>query len=61
MAMEARKPMFLLKPSDGAIGAHVYAVQDCRKDFETLADKVALACNLEFTAGRAALGGGVLN
>jgi hypothetical protein len=29
MAMEARKPMFFLKPADGAIGAHVQAVLDC--------------------------------
>lgn len=41
MAMEARKPMFLLKPADGAIGAHVYAVQDCRKEFAQLAHKIA--------------------
>lgn len=55
MAMEARKPMFLLKPADGAIGAHTYAVQECRKDFERLADKVAEACDFslvkEYTQG----------
>lgn len=27
MSMDAHKPIFLLKPADGAIGAHVYAVQ----------------------------------
>ena len=37
MAQEARKPMFLLKPADGAIGGHQSAVADCRKDFEALA------------------------
>ncbi len=46
MAMEARKPMFLLKPADGAIGAHTYAVQECRKDFLNLANKIALACGI---------------
>ena len=46
LAMEARKPMFLLKPADGAIGAHTYAVQECRNDFEQLAIKIAAACNL---------------
>ena len=36
MAQEARKPIFLLKPADGALGAHVYAVQDSYKDFKRL-------------------------
>jgi len=44
MAMEARKPMFLLKPADGAIGAHTYAVQECRQDFEQLANQIASVC-----------------
>jgi chromosome partitioning protein len=46
MAMEVRKPMFLLKPADGAIGAHTYAVQECRQDFEQLANKVASVCGI---------------
>ena len=37
MAQEARKPMFLLKPADGAIGGHQQAVQECYHDFEMLA------------------------
>lgn len=37
MAMEVRKPMFTLKPSDGAIGAHQTNVQQCLHDFEQLA------------------------
>jgi chromosome partitioning protein len=37
MAQEARKPIFHLKPADGAIGAHVNAVRNTRKDFEKLA------------------------
>lgn len=41
MAMEARKPMFRLRPADGAIGAHAAAVQTCYQDFKTLATKVA--------------------
>jgi chromosome partitioning protein len=47
MAMEARKPMFLLKPGDGAIGAHTYAVQDCRKDFLELSRQIASVCGIE--------------
>lgn len=40
MAMEARKPIFRLKPSDGAIGAHTYSVKDCEKDFRELATSI---------------------
>lgn len=40
MAMEARKPMFLLKPADGAIGAHAQAVQRVYQDFRTLMRKI---------------------
>lgn len=46
MAMEARKPMFFLKPADGVIGAHTYAVQACAEDFEQLAAKIATACGI---------------
>lgn len=37
MAQEAKKPMFLLKPADGAIGGHQRAVRDAYSDFEQLA------------------------
>ena len=37
MAQEAKRPMFLLKPADGAIGAHQRAVRDCYTDFGLLA------------------------
>jgi cellulose biosynthesis protein BcsQ len=40
MAMEARKPIFRLKPSDGAIGAHTYSVKDCERDFHALASRI---------------------
>lgn len=40
LAMEARKPMFRLKPADGAIGAHVKAVTDCHEDFKELEKKI---------------------
>jgi cellulose biosynthesis protein BcsQ len=40
MSMEVHKPMFLLKPGDGAIGAHFEAVQRCYRDFKTLAEKI---------------------
>lgn len=47
MAMEARKPMFHLKPADGAIGAHAAAVSDCWADFERLAKGIVSALPFE--------------
>lgn len=40
MAMEARKPIFLLKPSEGAIGAHLGAVRNSYSDFKLLTEKI---------------------
>ena len=40
MAQEKTKPMFLLKPGDGAIGAHYQAVQSCYSDFKELTNKI---------------------
>ncbi|MCZ2096753.1 MAG: AAA family ATPase [Anaerolineae bacterium] len=41
LAQDARKPMFLLKPADGAIGGHGQAVRDCYDDFKRLARTLA--------------------
>lgn len=41
MAQEAHKPMFHLKPADGAIGSHVQAVYSSGQDFERLAKKIS--------------------
>jgi chromosome partitioning protein len=41
LAQEARKPMFFLKPADGALGGHSAAVQDCYAAFEQLARRIA--------------------
>ncbi len=46
MAQEARKPMFALKPADGAFGGHARAVQDCYRDFRALALKIAKHCGI---------------
>jgi cellulose biosynthesis protein BcsQ len=46
LAMEANKPMFRLKPADGAIGAHVQAVTDCYVDFLRLARKLGTAAGI---------------
>jgi len=44
MSMEAHKPIFLLKSADGAIGAHVYAVQRSYEEFESLANRILKRC-----------------
>jgi chromosome partitioning protein len=45
MSMEAHKPIFLLKPGDGAIGAHVYAVQKSYSEFQKLTQKILEKCS----------------
>lgn len=47
LAQEARKPMFYLKPADGALGAHTYAVQDAYDDFLAVARTIAKRTNLK--------------
>lgn len=44
MSMEAHKPIFLLKPADGAIGAHVYAAQKSYEEYKNLTNKLLLKC-----------------
>ena len=46
MSMEARKPIFLLKPADGAIGAHSQAVRNVYHDFRGLTQKIISTCRL---------------
>lgn len=41
LAQETNKPIFFLKPADGAIGAHAEAVKDCYNDFLDLAKNIA--------------------
>jgi cellulose biosynthesis protein BcsQ len=40
MAQEARKPIFDLKPADGAIGSHIRLVKEAYRDYESLAQKI---------------------
>jgi hypothetical protein len=47
MAMEVHKPMFHLKPADGAISAHMQAVGDCYQDFKELATIIANNCQIK--------------
>lgn len=41
LAYEAHKPMFLLRPADGAMGGHMSAAQDAYRAFNALAERVA--------------------
>ena len=45
-AQEARKPMFDLRPADGAIGGHQRLVTICREEFLSLARQVSRACDI---------------
>ena len=47
MAQEARKPLFLLRSADGAIGAHQRAVHEAYGHFEALAIRVLAAIGLD--------------
>jgi chromosome partitioning protein len=44
LAQEARKPMFALRPDDGAFGGHQAAVADCWTDFRKLTERIMEAC-----------------
>lgn len=48
LSQDARKPMFLLKPADGAIGGHVAAVNECYEQFKSLAIRIADASGICF-------------
>jgi len=47
MAMEARKPIFHLKPADGARGSHVAAARRCGDDFRELTRAIANKTGLD--------------
>ena len=56
MAQEAGKPMFHLKAADGALGGHIYAVQDCYDDFKALATSIAVKCEISADSSAMDLG-----
>ncbi|MGH7756229.1 MAG: ParA family protein, partial [Vulcanimicrobiaceae bacterium] len=47
LAMEARKPMFMLRVADGALGAQQDAVQKCYDDFRDLTLRLATLLDLD--------------
>ena len=46
LVREARKPMFMLKPGDGAAGSQQSTVHDCYKHFKKLAERIISVCNV---------------
>lgn len=46
LAQDARKPILLLKPADGAIGGLSEAVIDCYRELKALATKIAAVCGI---------------
>lgn len=46
LAQEARKPMFLLKPGDGAFGGHQQAVLECYRSFTALTQAILFSCGI---------------
>lgn len=50
MSHDARKPMFDLRPADGAIGSHAQLVQTCRDDFVELSRVVLERCGIRVDA-----------
>ncbi|MGH9415186.1 MAG: ParA family protein [Terriglobales bacterium] len=44
ISQENHKPMFHLRPADGAMGSHFQAAQQARTDFEELATTIASKC-----------------
>ena len=46
LAQEARKPMLLLTPAEGAMGGHLQAALACRKEFRALATTLANRCSI---------------
>jgi cellulose biosynthesis protein BcsQ len=53
MAQEAKKPLFLLKPGDGAIGGHQGAVREAYRDFKALAQRLMTLMEIEDPLQRA--------
>lgn len=50
LAAKARKPMFELRPADGAMGALAEATFDSRREYSSFADRVANACGVAIGA-----------
>lgn len=47
LGQDARKPIFMLSPADGAIGSHAVAARHAYDDFEALADELLRRCGFD--------------
>lgn len=54
LSYEARKPVFALKPADGAFGGHQSAVAEARADFAGLAIRILRDVGVAVPTGREA-------
>ncbi len=54
LAQDARKPVFHLKPADGAFGGHAQAAQSAYQDFKSLASRILERVPAEPDAGAVA-------
>lgn len=52
LGQEARKPIFALKPADGAFGGHAQAALRAYEDFRQLANTIALRLSVDAAANR---------
>ncbi len=52
LAQEAHKPIFHLKPADGAMGSHMQSVHSADSDFKQLAQSIASTVQLPLTDKR---------
>jgi hypothetical protein len=50
MAQQAKKPMFALRPADGALGSHFQAAQAAYKDFCHIAQTIAARTSTKIPA-----------
>ncbi len=48
LAQDARKPMFELRPADGAIGSHAQYVETCYQEFEALTKQILKRIGLNY-------------
>ncbi|MDI9335871.1 MAG: AAA family ATPase [Gammaproteobacteria bacterium] len=49
LSMTARRPMFLLKPADGAIGSHLAAVRRVYEEYEKLTREILHRCDFVYS------------
>lgn len=49
LAQEARKPLFRLKPADGATGSFMSDVTNCYRQYRDVAERIARSCRVDLS------------